>query len=90
MTGRLIARIRLLLIAAALLPLLAGSNGPDFDAQDDATCRKSSDPGSEEYGRCRQALAQRREAECKAVRTVIESPCLQPPAIMPPPFEIRR
>ena len=83
-------RIRLLMIAAALLPLVACSNVPDYDAQDDATCRKSSDPGSNEYGRCRQVLAQKREAECRAVRTLIESPCLQPPTAIPPPPAIRR
>ena len=70
--------IRLLVIAAALLPLLACGNDPDYAVQDDATCRKSSDPGSEEYRLCRQALVQKREAESRAVRTIIESPALQP------------
>ena len=71
-------KIRLLVITAALLSPLACSNGPDFDTQDDVTCRKSSDPGSEEYRLCRQALAQQREAESREVRTIIESPALQP------------
>jgi len=38
----------------------------------------------------RSTLAQKREAECRAVRTVIESPCLQPPPTMPPPSAIRK
>jgi hypothetical protein len=68
----------LLMILAALLPLLACGNGPDYDTQDDATCRKSAETGSEEYRLCRLALVQQREAESRAVRIIIESPALQP------------
>jgi len=77
-------------LAVSLLAVAGCSNTPDYDAQDDATCRASFDPASEEYHQCRQALAQRREAECEAVRTVVESPRLQPPPTMPPPMAIRR
>jgi hypothetical protein len=69
---------RLLVILAAFLPLLACGNGPDYDAQDDATCRKAFDPASEEYRLCRQAQVQKREAESRTGRTIIESPAFQP------------
>jgi hypothetical protein len=72
------AKIRLFVISVALLPLLACSNSPNYDTQDDSTCRKSSDPGSEQYRLCRQAIAQKREAESRTLRTIIESPSLQP------------
>jgi hypothetical protein len=65
-------------IVAAFLPLLACGNGPDYDAQDDATCRKAFDPTSEEYRLCRQAQVQKREAESRTGRTIIESPAFQP------------
>jgi hypothetical protein len=71
-------RIRLLVIVAAFLPLLACGNGPDYGAQDDATCRKAFDPASEEYRLCRQAQVQKREAESRTGRTIIESPAFQP------------
>ena len=67
-----------MVMLAVLLPLLACGNGPDYAAQDDATCRKSSDPGSEEYRLCRQALVQKHETESRAIKTIIESPALQP------------
>jgi hypothetical protein len=71
-------RIRLLVIVAALLPLLACGNGQDYGAQDDATCRKAFDPASEEYRLCRQAQVQKRDAESRTGRTIIESPAFQP------------
>jgi hypothetical protein len=71
-------RIRLLVIVAAFLPLLACGNGQDYGAQDDATCRKAFDPASEEYRLCRQAQVQKRDAESRTGRTIIESPAFQP------------
>jgi hypothetical protein len=71
-------RIRLVVIVAAFLPLLACGNGQDYGAQDDATCRKAFDPASEEYRLCRQAQVQKRDAESRTGRTIIESPAFQP------------
>jgi hypothetical protein len=71
-------RIKLLLIVAAFVPLLACGNGPDYDAKDDAACRKSFDPVSGEYRLCRQAQVQKREGESRTGRTIIESPAFQP------------
>jgi hypothetical protein len=74
--------MRTVLVIIGLLTLIAcDSNEPDYNAQDDAICHQSTEPGSEEYNQCRLALRQKRETEAATARTLFQSPALDASAL---------